>query len=186
MRNIVSFIFVFILIIVPSSCFAFQNEPNGFRNLYWGETLQEVQKDYATTYLYYSAMENSVIYTIPLIDKNIGGVYSKDNVIYLGFWNNQLYSIFINFPEDTLEASTQTYKDLIYSMSLYYNTPTVNDSYSSEYNSNSTMWIGNTSSILLNQSLTSNKYSYKYDTTIIIRNNYLAIKAIKDGTSRGW
>lgn len=42
-KYLVNILFLLTLCI-SSTTFAFPNEPNGFRDLYWGETLQEVKK----------------------------------------------------------------------------------------------------------------------------------------------
>lgn len=185
-RKLSSLILVIFITIISATCFAFPNEPNGFRNLYWGETLQEVQKSYATTYLNYYAPENSVMYTIPLTDKNISGVYSNDNVITLAFWNNQLYSIVIDFPEITIEQSTETYKKLISSLSIAFGQPSIYNVYSLEYHQNCTMWSGDNSSILLAQTMIVNPYTNKYSTILMIRSTSLEKAALKDGATKGW
>ena len=185
-RKLIISILTSLLMMISVTCFAFPNEPNGFRNLYWGETLQKVQQNYTTKYLNYYAPENSVMYTIPLTDKNISGVYSNDNVITLAFWNNQLYSIAIDFPEITLEQSTETYKKLISSLSIAFGQPSIYNVYSLEYHQNCTMWSGDNSSILLAQTMIVNPYTNKYSTILMIRSTSLEKAALTDGATKGW
>lgn len=50
-KKLVLFIFALLVIVIPVNCLAFSNEPNGFRNLSWGETMGNViQKGYNLTY----------------------------------------------------------------------------------------------------------------------------------------
>ena len=56
-------------------CSAYPNEKNGFRNLYWGESLQEVQADsdiYDLKYISHNEKNNTVIYMGKLKNSNIG------------------------------------------------------------------------------------------------------------------
>lgn len=173
----------FLLITYSSSASAFPNEPNGFRDLYWGETLQEVQKKHSTTYLNYSAKENSVMYTIPLIDKNIGGVYSNMPTIILSFWNNQLCYIMIGFSNETLVSSQYTYDDLRNSLKLNFGIPLF-DTYIHEANCDTAMWIGEATTIVVQ------RFRYpmnnKYLNTVTIGSKSLREAARKDGASKGW
>lgn len=97
----VKILFIGIIYIgMTSTCFAFQNEPNGFRNLYWGETLQEVQNDddiLNLEYVTYHTDTNSVVYKANLKNPYISGQKSTINYVDLYFWNNQLYEIDIMF-----------------------------------------------------------------------------------------
>lgn len=50
-RKLLAFILTGLITILSATCFAFPNEPNGFRNLHWGETMGSVmQKGYHLTY----------------------------------------------------------------------------------------------------------------------------------------
>lgn len=57
-------IFLALFLLVPAQILAFQNEPNGFRDLYWGETLEEVQQNRETKYYSYVQATNSVLYAV--------------------------------------------------------------------------------------------------------------------------
>ena len=69
MRKIL-FIFTICLVYSFSKiCLAYPNEKNGFRDFYWGESLQEVQANddiYDLEYIWYNQGENSVEYTAKL------------------------------------------------------------------------------------------------------------------------
>ena len=185
-RKLSMLILTMFIVMISTTCFAFPNEPNGFRDLYWGETLQEVQKSHKTKYLTYYAPENSVMYAIPLTDKNISGVYSNDNIIMISFWNNQLYSITINFPEITIEQSNETYQKLINSLSIAFGQPSSYNVYSPKYHQNLTTWNGDNSIIWLGQTLTVNPHTNKYTTLLVIRSTSLEELASKDGATKGW
>lgn len=65
-KYLVNILFLLTLCI-SSTTFAFPNEPNGFRDLYWGETLQEVKNSgYDVSYVSYDSQYNSVKYAIYL------------------------------------------------------------------------------------------------------------------------
>lgn len=85
----VKILFICIIYIgITSTCFAFQNEPNGFRNLYWGETLQEVQNDddiLNLEYVTYHTDTNSVAYKANLKNPYISGQKSTINYVDLYF-----------------------------------------------------------------------------------------------------
>ena len=82
-----------------SICSAYPNEKNGFRNLYWGESLQEVQADndiYDIEYISYDKKYNTMEYIAKLKKPYIGELKVERN-IYLEFWNNRLYRIKLMF-----------------------------------------------------------------------------------------
>ena len=65
-KYLVNILFLLTLCI-SSTTFAFPNEPNGFRVLYWWETLQEVKNSgYDVSYVSYDSQYNSVKYAIYL------------------------------------------------------------------------------------------------------------------------
>ena len=81
-----------------SICSAYPNEKNVFRNLYWGESLQEVQADndiYDLEYISYNEKNNTVIYMGKLKNSNIG-IFNINN-IRLIFNDNNLIKIYIDF-----------------------------------------------------------------------------------------
>lgn len=58
-----------LLLCLPVQSWAFPNEPNGFRDLYWGETLEEVQQNRETKYYSYVHETNSVLYAVKFDEK---------------------------------------------------------------------------------------------------------------------
>ena len=168
-KYLVNILFLLTLCI-SSTTFAFPNEPNGFRDLYSGETLQEVKNSgYDVSYVSYDSQSNSVKYAIYLNDPYISE-YKFDSVC-LDFWNNQLMSIDIYF--NVLNPQEVSYTDLISSLetrfgnSFYVKKETI-------------MWVGNTSSIGIYKNPNSNII------TLVIFNRDLINKARQDATSKGW
>ena len=111
-KYLVNILFLLTLCI-SSTTFAFPNEPNGFRDLYWGETLQEVKNSgYNVKYVSYNSQYNSVTYAVYLNNPYISG--HKFDSIGLEFWNNQLSSIGIFF--NVSNNQEVSYTDLISSL----------------------------------------------------------------------
>ena len=169
-----------------SPTYAYYNEPSGFRDLYWGETLQDVQKNYTTQYIKYSPEENSVIYAIELVNSNISGVYAYPS-IFLSFWNNQLYTISISFLSKTEDDSKQNFKKLSNAMSLNFGTSFYHDTNPNYYYKNnvwieSCSWWGNTTNILLIRGYD----AYGFGNLLVLMNPPLYFAAQKDAASKGW
>ena len=62
-KYLVNILFLLTLCI-SSTTFVFLNEPNGFRNLYWGETLQEVKNSgYDVSYVSYDSLNRQPLLT---------------------------------------------------------------------------------------------------------------------------
>lgn len=85
---------------------------NGFRNLYWGESIEEIRKSYEVTYSKYYMSENAVTYTFIMEPANINGVQSTPFAT-LNLWNDQLYKITIIFNAKTLEQSRYNYNLMV-------------------------------------------------------------------------
>lgn len=166
----VKILFICIIYIgITSICFAFQNEPNGFRNLYWGETLQEVQNDddiLNLEYVTYHTDTNSVVYKANLKNPYISGQKSTINYVDLYFWNNQLYKISIMF------LGIDFY-ELKNSMTLNFGYPIKKDTgiYS---------WNGNTTVIELHVG------GLMGNTDVILISPYLLYEAKKEVATKGW
>ena len=113
-KNIVSMLFVIALIFSGSSISeAYQNEPNGFRDLYWGQTYANIIQNheiYNKSGMIHWALTNPYIAGVP-IDNFI---YRKP-VVYLEFKDNQLYLIYITFKETSTikEDNQKIYEALV-------------------------------------------------------------------------
>lgn len=168
-KYLVNILFLLTLCI-SSTTFAFPNEPNGFRDLYWGETLQEVKNSgYNVKYVSYNSQYNSVTYAVYLNNSYISGY--KFDLVCLDFWNNQLMSIDIYF--NALNSQEVSYTDLTSSLEARFG----NSFYVKK---EAIMWVGNTSSIGIYKNPTSNIIK------LVILNNDLIDNAKQDAASKGW
>lgn len=132
-------IFVIMLLVTPAQAWAFQNEPNGFRDLYWGETLEEIQETRETTYLGYSETTNSVTYLVSLSDneiKTLSGEPILTGCFVVSLWNNRLWDVQLYFYED------DSFSSLKMAMMQLYGYPKRNEE-------KSCRWTGDTTMILL-------------------------------------
>ncbi|WP_303690959.1 hypothetical protein [Megamonas hypermegale] len=103
---------------------------NGFRNLYWGESIEDIRQSYEVTYSKYYMSENAVTYTFNMEPADINGVLSTPFAT-VNLWNDQLYKITIMFNADTLEQSKHNYDLMVAKISEtlpLYKQGTTNDS----------------------------------------------------------
>ena len=182
---------VLILIIIlfcflSSKSFAFPNEPNGFRDLYWGESLQDVQKNYPDAkYNGYHSNENAVSYIVDIKNPYISNVLAdKKSGLKLYFWNNKLYRINFTFTAETLLKSTANYIRLRDAMTLNFGKPSIKDLEDTSDKQVYTSWHGNNTTILLmnDKNITDNKYHVN----ITLVNDKLLKEAFKDVALSGW
>lgn len=127
-----------LVLLVPAQAWAFENEPNGFRDLYWGETLGEVQRNRETRYDSYVQVTNSVLYAVKLNEKEpqvLSNVPIWGNVFLAAFWNDKLWNVTLFF--DGKEA----FERLKWAMTELYG--------ASKEVGGDCMWIGNKTVIML-------------------------------------
>lgn len=130
---------IVILLCVPSMGYAFQNEPDGFRDLQWGESLEEVEQNRKVKYLAYDENSNSVMYAVMLNSnetKTISGVPIWMNTFMATFWNNKLWDIQMFCEGET------SFSSLRRNMVELYGVPDINKW-------DSCLWVGDTTMILL-------------------------------------
>lgn len=160
----------FILITYSSSALAFPNEPNGFRDLYWGETLQDVKNSgYIVVYDSYNARYNSVRYYTSLDNPYISSY--KSDTLCLDFWNNQLTSITIIF--NLIDKNNVTYNEMLDALKTQFG-------YTYYQKNEMISWIGDTTIISM--------YQLKNSNVIVVNlsNFDLILKSSQDGASKGW
>lgn len=167
MRKIL-FIFTICLVYSFSNiCLAYPNEKNGFRNFYWGESLQEVQANddiYDLEYIGYNQGENSVEYIAKLKNPYISNQESNSIIFY--FWNNKLYEIYIDFytntanPEFLRQAMIRNFGEPKQEGVLLF------------------VWYGQQIEISLSWGM--------HTMGLYLNNPYLKAEAIKDGSLKGW
>ena len=164
-KRILILILFCIVFSVNSICLAYPNEKNGFRDFYWGESMQEVQANdevYDLKYSGYDEETNSVFYVGKLTNPYISG-QEMDNIFFM-FWNNKLCWIGIYF-------SNEKYINVLDSMKINFGYP--------KFKNNEYYWYGQQTDIVL-CSLGG------YYACIIINNPYLWNEAKRDGAIRGW
>ncbi len=110
-KYILGFLFVMYFLFLQSNVFAYQNEQNGFENFYWGETIEEIQKDYKVKLI---ANKNGVSEYIIIYPKLIYNENPQNNEIRASFYKGRLYALNIFFIDNkNNEVYTALYKDLI-------------------------------------------------------------------------
>lgn len=139
MKFIKQIIMTILLLVVPVSGLAFQNEPIGFRDLYWGETLKEVKQGREVQYFDYLPKANSVMYSVQLNpdeSKTLSRVPIAGGVVSTLFWNDKLWRIALFFNEE------DAFSDLKFAMTQLYGEPQTNGE-------NYCRWRGETTFIAL-------------------------------------
>lgn len=148
-------LFLAMLIFIPGQSWAFRNEPSGFRDLTWGESLSEIRQTRTARYVDSVEMNNDE-YSMYYLDfkerekKTISGVPIASKSISAFFYNGKLWSIAIGFHEDPNEWDS-SYETLKAAMTRLYGTPSsvTNKDVVSEC-----LWIGDTSIIELSRIIT--------------------------------
>lgn len=128
-----------LLLCLPVQSWAFPNEPNGFRDLYWGENIKEINGDRKVNCLYDSKETNSAVYAIQFTDresKMVSNILSSSNGFFATFWNDKLWKIQVYFSEKN------HFSLLKERMILLYGEPKYN-------NAKSCIWVGNLTTIIL-------------------------------------
>lgn len=171
MKFIKQIIMTILLMVVPVSGFAFQNEPNGFRDLYWGESLAEIQEKRSAGYLMYRERTNSVSYVVRLNaneSQALSGVPILMGGIMVSLWNNQLWEIQLYFDGE------DSFYSLKKAMILLYGYPTHNKE-------NSCAWVGDKAMLELE------KFDgEKRGSRVSMASTEIFIDIRKDEAKKGW
>ncbi len=160
-----------ILLCIPSAGFAYRNEPNGFRDLYWGESLEEIKQNREVKYLSYTEKTNSVSYAVFLREDEphvLSNVPIWGNGFVAVFWNDKLTNIYIYFVEK------DAFTDLKYSMRTLYGRP---------FMETPTMiiWSGDSTVITLQD-----EKPNESPCTVHLNSSQVTLEEIKGNASRGW
>lgn len=73
---------------------------NGFQDLYWGESLEEVQKTHRIEGEYHVPQRNSIVHGIILQNeesRNFYGLHISHGIVMGSFWENKLTEIYLFF-----------------------------------------------------------------------------------------
>ncbi len=104
-------------VMVANAAGTFKNEPNGFADLYWGESLDSVK---ATHYVKYQSSANNVDIYAVVVDDAKGDLYLKGRVLtFVSFKNNRIHNIKIPLMG--------TYTKMIQPLSNIYGSPSINN-----------------------------------------------------------
>lgn len=128
-----------LLLCLPVQSWAFPNEPNGFRDLYWGESLEEVKQGREVEIFKYDEQTNSVTYWVHLNSdepKTLSQVPILGECLGTTFWNDKLWVIALFFNEE------DAFSDLKFAMTQLYGEPQTNGE-------NYCRWRGETTFIAL-------------------------------------
>lgn len=177
MKFFIHMIIAALLLLIPATISeAFQNEPNGFIDLYWGESLQEIEQNRRCEYDSYVPELNAVKYKVYLKngeDHTVSG-YHISNEILVGLWNNQLTSIGVNFSSTTLSEMNHVYDGLRDAVILNFGEP-------SKSNDNETIWLGTRTSIMISKNRNNINGVF-----MILGSSRLIVEGERDGASKGW
>lgn len=143
-------ILITVLMLVPMQSGAFQNEPNGFRDLYWGESLTEIESartvqyvdskqeygdEYSTYYVDFKDGESKVLSGVPIAGENVRAF----------FYNGKLWRVDFEFHEDP-NGWDSSYEKLKLAMIQLYGRP---DEVINEKTFSECLWVGETTTIEL-------------------------------------
>lgn len=100
-------------LITPLQSWAFQNEPNGFRDLYWGESLEEIQQKRDASYWNEDQMHHTQLYAVDLREgesRYVAGIRLSNRYFIIGVWHNQLMEValFFNDMDDNWNSLLRT------------------------------------------------------------------------------
>lgn len=126
MKKILFILSLLIILSFNITVSAYQNEPNGFRGLEWGSTIEQFKAKYpyAISFLPNEIDEanNTVSYAVFPHNDSISNV-PITGIIRYTFWENQLQSIQIPINEEDINSSIKNFEDMRYALRLLYGEP---------------------------------------------------------------
>lgn len=159
MKKIIYLFVMFLLLLInPMIGLAFQNEPNGFRDLYWGESLTEIEgartvqyvnskqeygNEYSTYYVNFKDGESKVLSGVPIAGENVRAF----------FYNGKLWRVDFGFHEDP-NGWNSSYEKLKLAMIQLYGRP---DEDINEKTFSECLWVGEETTIELIRIVTIHK-----------------------------
>lgn len=116
-------ILTLINILISNICFAYSNEPNGFRNMIWGDNLQKLVDQYGGYVEYDKATSldkiNEKTYISYTTDPYVSNI-KIDNDIRYEFFNDQFYSVSFKSSYSNLSDLEKNFKSLYSKMEIIY------------------------------------------------------------------
>lgn len=96
-------IFLALLLMVPMQSWAASDERGGFRDLYWGESLESVQKIRDIEHLETNSNTNFTYYRVNFNENEprvLAGVPIYGEGFIIAFWQNQLLGVIVAFSDE--------------------------------------------------------------------------------------
>ncbi len=154
MKKLILPIIFLLTLCISSVTFAFQNEPNGFRDLYWGEKMGSViQKGYNLTYN--GNFAGGILYTASLPHNYEYGLYVLNCDFYFVNLEGEYYLLGVNL---LLDRDDTSFSNLGNKLTQQYGSAT-----------NVNTWNGNTSTIFIKDV---NDYPNKNMALVMIYNTF--------------
>lgn len=134
MKKIISFLFTILLI--TNTAFAFPNEPEGFRNMKWGDSLHRLYEVYpnATLKKSYEFINSSSIstkfnvYEVKLKNTKLNNLRLNKNAEYI-FCDNKFVGVSLNSTFKQSSSFKNIESDFIQDMISFYGHPTMTKTY---------------------------------------------------------
>lgn len=148
-----------LLFLLAIHCDAYQNETNGFRELWWGEPFEEVEQKRTVEYAGSAQLGNNVysMYFADFIEgesRLLSGVPIESDGFSVFFFNNKLWAIKLSFMEDPNDSWNSAFVRLREAMIKLYGNPTYVDNMETV---SSCEWIGETTRMVLSRVITVDK-----------------------------
>ncbi|GEM_PF-3151567 len=148
----------------------YKNEPNGFRDLYWGESLEKIKQTRNVKYLNYNAKTNKVSYIVYFREdepSHLSRVPVTGRAMLASLWNNRLTDITLYFYEKN------AFSDLKYAMHSMFGKPFMDLN-------NQIYWAGNKTVIILMAPENNNPC------ILYLNSSQLTKEAMKTEAKSGW
>ena len=98
MKAFIKLIFIIVFSLYSSNSYAYENEPENFRNFIWGETIESVRTKYPSL-KYATKVYDTDVYSITIDNPYLCGVPLYDTA-FIYFSNNKLSQIELTVPID--------------------------------------------------------------------------------------
>ena len=125
MKKIKAIIILTLLLLAPVIHGFAEVKSHAFRDLYWGESLQEIQANRKTEFSEHSPYDNSTSYAVYFNNDEslMDGGNPVASFFGAGLWNNQLYVITLYFPSGSQARTDYLLKSLNQSLQIRYGKP---------------------------------------------------------------
>lgn len=150
---------VLIIFFLPSSVWAYPNEPDGFRNLKWGTSLDFFLQKYPNAQyvipdkLHNNFLSDYIEYNVDSNNSTISGITIASPITYT-FWNNKLIFVKINLSGNCIASTYANEEKILNKLRVLYGTYDFNNESGSILDRNKEWfkmysWEGNATNIIL-------------------------------------